>query len=1129
MALANAAAPPPAAARAKVTSMTINRFLIQGMARRFKLAGVVLLALQWAAMASGQVTVQPPALPPGLLGSSYGTLPVEGGGLRLTPQVYTAQGGTAPYSFRVSGGSLPPGVGLNANGSLQGAPLAQGSFTFTVEASDANRQTGTTESTISVGPRAQLGLSGRVGMPFRYQRLCGLDAAAQATYSYATNGNPPPGITFHATSSTFSGTPAEEGTYVVIWGCTSQTMGLSFSFEMVFAIGAPVRITLNPATVGQAWSFTPTRLAPGQPPFQFVVQGDLPPGLARTAPAQGTISGVPSEPGSYSWSLRRTDSSGTEAIAFYDLRVNELTGFLPSLSAWNIVRQAGTPPVSTDVYVNANPAGLPYELRVQSEGGEWLSAGPATGEAPARLQLTADISGLEPGRYTGTVTIAPPAGSGGAGSVDIPVNLEVQPSGPPRLRFSRTSVEIGAGSTTSVMVTNVGGDSARGLEVFIQSQRGWLKSASLSRDELKPGESLVLQLESESVSFDPGNYAGFARISAENVSSVSLPVNLKVRAGVYCYFEPAVISLSTHATNIHSGLLKAKTRLRFANAEEATGAVPWKMHQLSWLGFILNPKLPLWLNISPMEGSGETEIEVSVDPAGFDRDLQVGEHLIGESFGVKGCQNELQIRVKVTGSEVPLIETETIFFPFTFMLDNPKLPVDPLFVWMYPRSPEWLDYSIAFDKDLFSVQASSYFTVTPREGRIERELAKVMVQSFADKPATPLQPSPYRPTFIFYFSKAGRTFGIKFLTFWHTVVPFSQFRQSRGTGRGSGTAQLMEEGAVCKPENLDVMLGLPAPLSLQVGEPQELTVTVADSCGQRVTDGAMEVEFSNGDAPLTLTHVKDGKWSGTWIPRLEGESVMIRLRAQAGALEGEAMLGASVLDSSLLPVLSGPGAVRNAASEAAQGMIAPGTRITIRGRRLATGHEDFDAGREPAEVLGGARVLLGETTLPLLAATETQLVALIPPGAALPPEANLVVATEHGVSDSLPLLAMAAAPGIYTVDGSGAGQGVIYWINAEGQRILADEKNPAPRDAECLLVATGLGALQDESASPAGTVTLTVGEVEVEQVEAIQREGRPGVYEVRFKLPAGISGGGTVPVSLTTGGVTSQTVSFAAQ
>lgn len=1106
--------------------MTLNRFLVHGTARRFKLAGVALLALQWAALANGQVRVQPPTLPPGLLGSSYGTVPTEGGGLRVTSQVYTASGGTAPYSFRISAGSLPLGVSLNANGALQGAPQAQGSFTFTVEATDANRQTGTVESTISVGPRAQLGLSGRVGTPFRYQRLCGLDAAAQATYSYAINGNPPPGVSFDAARSTFAGTPTEEGTYVVIWGCSSPAMGLSFSFEMVFAIGGPVRVTLNPGIVGQPWSFTPSRLAPGQPPYQFAVEGELPRGLVLTSQTQGTISGVPDQAGAYSWSLRRTDSAGSELIAFYDLRVNELTGFAPSLSAWNIVRQAGTPPVNVDVYVNANPSGLPYELRIETEGGAWLSAGPPTGEAPTRLRFSADISGLEPGKYSGKITIAPPAGGSGPESVDIPVNLEVQPSGPARLRFSRTSVEMSPGSRNSVVVTNVGGDAARGLEVYLRSVNGWLKSGTLSREELKPGESLVLELESDSVPFQPGNYAGFARISAANISSVSLPVTLKVRAGVYCYFDPPVISLKTHPS-FAGGPLKGKTRLVFANAEEATGNLGWKMHQLSWLGVEINPVLPPWLSVSPMEGSGESQIEVSVDPAGFSQDVQVGEHLLGETFGVKGCRNNLEIRVKVTGAEEPIIMSEGFVFPMTYLPDNPKLPVDPLRLVFTPVTREPLRYGMAFDTDMFSVQAMGYFEATPRHGELNNESRTVEVKSFATAPALGLILSPYRPTFVLHFSKNGRIFATKFLTYSHWVMPFPGPARSVASHRK--LTRVTDGGGACQPAALDVAMTLPAPLSLQLGEPQELTAVVVSDCGQLVTEGAVEAEFSSGEAPVALTHVGEGRWSGVWIPRAEGESMSIRVRAVAGEAQGEATLGATVLDSSVLPVLSGPGAARNAASEQAQGIIAPGMRIVIRGRRLAESQVDLDPGREPAETLGGARVLFGNVTLPLLAANENQLVALVPRDAELPPEANLMVATERGVSEGLGLLTAAAAPGIYTLNGSGSGQGLVFWINAEGQRVLADEKNPAPRDAEFVLVATGLGAVRQNPEAPGEAITVTIGGIEVEQVEVAPREARPGNYDVRFRLPGGVSGGMQVPASLTAGGAMSQTVTFALQ
>lgn len=50
----------------------------------------------------------------------------------------TATGGTGPYSFTVTGGSLPPGIVLASNGTLQGTPLTPGTYTFTVTVTNAN-------------------------------------------------------------------------------------------------------------------------------------------------------------------------------------------------------------------------------------------------------------------------------------------------------------------------------------------------------------------------------------------------------------------------------------------------------------------------------------------------------------------------------------------------------------------------------------------------------------------------------------------------------------------------------------------------------------------------------------------------------------------------------------------------------------------------------------------------------------------------------------------------------------------------------------------------------------------------------------------------------------------------------
>ncbi|WP_199033348.1 Ig domain-containing protein, partial [Ralstonia sp. ASV6] len=58
-------------------------------------------------------------------------------------QTFSATGGTAPYTYAVSSGTLPAGLSLNAStGVVSGTPTALGSSTFTVRATDSSTGTG---------------------------------------------------------------------------------------------------------------------------------------------------------------------------------------------------------------------------------------------------------------------------------------------------------------------------------------------------------------------------------------------------------------------------------------------------------------------------------------------------------------------------------------------------------------------------------------------------------------------------------------------------------------------------------------------------------------------------------------------------------------------------------------------------------------------------------------------------------------------------------------------------------------------------------------------------------------------------------------------------------------------------
>ena len=69
--------------------------------------------------------------------------------------VLSVQGGTPPFTWSVSAGSLPPGMSIAAaDGSISGTPTAAGTFTFTVTVVDSTSPalTATQDQTITIAP-----------------------------------------------------------------------------------------------------------------------------------------------------------------------------------------------------------------------------------------------------------------------------------------------------------------------------------------------------------------------------------------------------------------------------------------------------------------------------------------------------------------------------------------------------------------------------------------------------------------------------------------------------------------------------------------------------------------------------------------------------------------------------------------------------------------------------------------------------------------------------------------------------------------------------------------------------------------------------------------------------------------
>jgi uncharacterized repeat protein (TIGR03803 family) len=67
-------------------------------------------------------------------------------------QTISVAGGIGPYTFATSSGSLPSGLTLSASGVLSGTPTAEGTFNFTVTATDSTGTTATQSYLITISP-----------------------------------------------------------------------------------------------------------------------------------------------------------------------------------------------------------------------------------------------------------------------------------------------------------------------------------------------------------------------------------------------------------------------------------------------------------------------------------------------------------------------------------------------------------------------------------------------------------------------------------------------------------------------------------------------------------------------------------------------------------------------------------------------------------------------------------------------------------------------------------------------------------------------------------------------------------------------------------------------------------------
>lgn len=304
--------------------------------------------------------------------------------------IATNQERTGADTFTLVSGSLPPGLSMPTQKSavtaaISGFPTQAGAFNFVVQAADPDEGlsahqayhitvTAPPADTLVCSPSTNGGtyLDGVCHLPGAnvgqmYQGFIFTSANAGGTFS-VTAGSVPSGLfmplSYGASGTIVAGTPIQEGPSTFqVTGTDGEGLLLQQIYRINVGPPLPLVITFpNPCclagSVGTPYDQNLFASGGVEPYSYSIVSGHLPPGMSLDCPTPpASFDGVPTTPGTYTFTLQVTDSVGAQTTEQSSITIQPSSSPPASLSVSPTCVTGGSSATGTVRIASPAPAG----------------------------------------------------------------------------------------------------------------------------------------------------------------------------------------------------------------------------------------------------------------------------------------------------------------------------------------------------------------------------------------------------------------------------------------------------------------------------------------------------------------------------------------------------------------------------------------------------------------------------------------------------------------------------------------------------------------------------------------------------------------------------------------------------